>query len=404
MKILLVNKFLYPNGGSETYIFKLGEQLIAMGHEVQYFGMDDPRNIVGNMCKSYSENMDFHNKGLAKLLYPFKIIYSTEARRKIRTVLDDFKPDIVHLNNFNFQLTPSIIYEVKKHHIPIVFTAHDYQLICPNHMCFDIQNDTPCEVCIEKGFGQCVTKKCIHESYVKSLLGTVEARIYKWLKTYRLIDLVICPSAFMQHMMDQNIDLKGRTIALHNFIDKEKSIPQERLQNQKYGLYFGRLEKEKGIETLLAACEDIPEMMMRYAGRGSFEDAIRNSSHSTLLGFLSKEEITKLVSGARFTVCPSIWYENGPFSVMESLRLGVPVIGSRIGGIPELVRDGENGLLFKPGDVKDLKEKLIQIWTDDELYNKLHEGCKGSEVMDIEQYTVQILNIYQKLCENDSFN
>ena len=140
MRILMVNKFLYPNGGSETYIFELGKQLVDMGHEVQYFGMEHKGRIVGNNAQSYTSDMDFHTGGLQKLLYPFKIIYSTEARKKIRLVLQDFEPDVVHLNNINFQLTPSIIYEIrdfeKKHkkHIKIVFTAHDYQWVCPNHM------------------------------------------------------------------------------------------------------------------------------------------------------------------------------------------------------------------------------------------------------------------------------
>ena len=113
MKILLVNKFLYPNGGSETYIFELGKELVRQGHEVQYFGMEHEGRVVGNHAESYTSNMDFHSGKLDKLLYPFKIIYSVEARQKIRAVLDDFSPDVVHLNNINFQLTPSIIYELR---------------------------------------------------------------------------------------------------------------------------------------------------------------------------------------------------------------------------------------------------------------------------------------------------
>ena len=114
MKVLIVNKFLYPNGGSETYIFEIGKQLKKMGHEVDYFGMEHEGRIVGNNAGRYTSSMDFHSGALSRLLYPFKIIYSVEARKKIRLVLDDFKPDVVHLNNFNFQITPSIIYEIRK--------------------------------------------------------------------------------------------------------------------------------------------------------------------------------------------------------------------------------------------------------------------------------------------------
>ena len=140
MRILMINKFLYPNGGSETYIFKLGEYLEMQGHKVEYFGMEHKGRCVGNNVNAYTSDMDFHGGSkLAKLTYPLKTIYSNEARRQIRKVLDDFKPDVCHLNNFNYQLTPSIILEIVKwrkqtgNNCKIIFTAHDYQLICPNH-------------------------------------------------------------------------------------------------------------------------------------------------------------------------------------------------------------------------------------------------------------------------------
>ena len=115
MKILMINKFLYPNGGSETYIFKLGEYLVSKGHEVEYFGMEHKGRCVGNRAEAYTSDMDFHTaSGLKKVSYALKTIYSSEARKKIRLVLDDFKPDVCHLNNFNYQLTPSIIIEIKK--------------------------------------------------------------------------------------------------------------------------------------------------------------------------------------------------------------------------------------------------------------------------------------------------
>ena len=144
MNILLVNKFLHPNGGSETYVFQLGSYLKSIGHEVQYFGMDHPDRCVGNSSDSYTSNMDFHScSGFSKISYAFRTIYSREARRKIRTVLDDFQPDVVHINNFNYQLTPSIIVEVMKwkkersRNCRIVYTAHDFQLVCPNHQLFN---------------------------------------------------------------------------------------------------------------------------------------------------------------------------------------------------------------------------------------------------------------------------
>ena len=144
----MVNKFLYPRGGCETYMLKLSEELKRQGHEIEFFGMYDEKNTVGNSENLYTTNMDFHSTGIARFFYPFKIIYSFEAFKKIGKVLDSFKPDIVHMNNINFQLTPSIIYAIKKRNIPLVQTVHDYQMICPNHLLYSLEEAKPCERCI----------------------------------------------------------------------------------------------------------------------------------------------------------------------------------------------------------------------------------------------------------------
>ena len=210
MKILLVNKVLYPNGGSETYLFGLGKQLQKMGHEVQYFGMEHDGRIVGNRVQSYTSDMDFHKGKLQMLFYPIKIIYSMEARKKIRLVLQDFSPDVVHLNNINFQITPSILYEIKayekerKKPVRIIYTAHDYQWVCPNHMMMIPSTGQMCFACKGGRFSACSKNRCIHNSRIRSLLGTIEAYYYKWRKTYDMVDTIICPSAFMKAQLDTN--------------------------------------------------------------------------------------------------------------------------------------------------------------------------------------------------------
>lgn len=181
MRILFINKFLYPNGGSETYIFKLGDYLQKQGHEVQYFGMEHEGRCVGNAVNAYTSDMDFHGGSkLSKLTYPIKTIYSFEARRKIRMVLNDFKPDVCHLNNFNYQLTPSIILEIQKwrkegNKCRLIYTAHDYQLVCPNHMCNNPNTHENCEKCLDGHYFNCVKGQCIHGSRAKSAIGAFEA-------------------------------------------------------------------------------------------------------------------------------------------------------------------------------------------------------------------------------------
>ena len=227
MKVLMVNKFLYPNGGSETYIFKLGEQLQALGHEVQYFGMEHEGRVVGNHAEVYTADMDFHTGGFKKLLYPLHIIYSTEAKRKMRCVLEDFRPDVVHLNNINFQLTPSVIYAVRAYGkkcgkpVKIVYTAHDYQWVCPNHMMRIPATGEICFACRGGDYKQCSKNRCFHNSRVKSILGTTEAQYYAKRKTYGMVDVIVCPSEFMKKQLDTDPLLADKTVMMYNFIDAD---------------------------------------------------------------------------------------------------------------------------------------------------------------------------------------
>lgn len=399
MKVLIVNKFLYPNGGSETYIFEIGKQLEQMGHQVQYFGMEHEGRIVGNRMESYTSNMDFHTGKLQKLLYPFKIVYSTEARRKIRVVLDDFAPDVVHLNNFNFQLTPSIIYEIrkygkeKKHRVKIVFTAHDYQLVCPNHLMMLPQSGEMCERCLGGHPGNCTKYSCIHGSRVKSVLGSVEGKLYQLLHTYRQIDKVICPSRFMEEKLCTSPDLKGRTVALHNFVDRDKGeIPQK----EDYVLYFGRFCQEKGTKTLLEVCRSLPEIHFVFAGGGPMEAEVSAVPNVENRGFLSGKVLLQTIQKARFSVFPSEWYENCPFSVMETQIYGTPVIASNLGGTPELLQDGKTGELFVGGDAAQLRMKIEALWNDRGRLEKYTENCRKVRFDSVEEYCEKLLKIYQE--------
>lgn len=363
-RILIVNKFLYPNGGSETYIFELGRQLREMGCEVQYFGMEDSRNIVGNKVNSYTANMDFHSGKLSKLLYPFRIIYSRQARKAIRKVLNDFEPDVVHLNNFNFQITPSVLYEIRKYEreqnikIKIIYTAHDYQLVCPNHLMRCPSTNQNCERCAEGAYRNCIRGKCIHSSTVKSILGALEGWVYRRLGAYKMIDTIICPSAFMRRQLDRHPDLKGKTVIKHNFAGNMSEEQRSKTEKEGYVLYFGRYSREKGMETLVKACARLPEIPFAFAGRGECEEQIEQLENVKNLGFLAPEEMKSYIERAKFSICPSECYDNCPLSVMESIQCKTPVLGAAVGGIPELIEAGVSGELFESGNEDELVEKI----------------------------------------------
>lgn len=399
MRILMINKFLYPNGGSETYIFKLGNYLKEQGHEVQYFGMEHEGRCVGNAMNAYTSDMDFHGGSkIAKLTYPFKTIYSREARSKIRKVLDDFKPDVCHLNNFNYQLTPSIILEIRKwskqinKKCKIIFTAHDYQLVCPNHMCNNPNTHENCEKCFGGNFLNCVKGKCIHGSTAKSAIGTMEAIFWKFNGVYKYIDTIICCSEFLKKKMDSNPLFKDKTIVLHNFVDK---VEWENIKKKDYILYFGRFSREKGISTLIEACKELPNVQFIFAGTGPLEEVINGIPNIKNVGFQREEALEKLIREAQFSVYPSEWYENCPFSVMESQMYGTPVLGSNIGGIPELIEVGKTGNLFKSADKNDLKNKISELWDNKEKVKVYSQNCRNISFDTIDEYGKKLMKIYK---------
>lgn len=403
MKILFANKFLYSNGGSETYIFELGKQLEKMGHEVQYFGMEHDRRIVGNRMNSYTSNMDFHTAKLQKLLYPLQIIYSVEARKKIRVVLDDFKPDVVHLNNINFQLTPSIIYEIKKYEkdhntkVKLVATAHDYQWVCPNHMMNIPSTGKNCRLCLKGNYSNCAKNRCIHNSRIKSILGAVESYYYHIRKTYGLVDAVICPSEFMKEQLAHDPVLAPKLCVLRNFIPGEMVREEENTGADKnYVLYFGRYAEEKGIETLLEVCRQLPEIPFVFAGSGPLEEKVNLVKNVKNAGFQSPEKLKEYIGNAKFSVYPSEWYENCPFSIMESQMYKTPVIGAAIGGIPELIRQGENGELFESGNVAELKEKIQMLWNNPDKLQRYRQKCVETPYASVEEYSEKLMKIYRE--------
>lgn len=410
MRILIVNKFLYPNGGSETYIFSLGKQLERMGHEVQYFGMEHEGRIVGNRAGSYTEDMNFHGSGIRKLLYPFQILYSRDARRKIRVVLEDFYPDVVHLNNINFQITPSVIDEIRDFDpkIRIVYTAHDYQWVCPNHTLRIPETGELCQKCIDGAYQNCRQNRCIHNSRLRSTLGTMEAQLYRRRHTYRWVDTIICPSNFMKGMLEHHPDLAGRCIVMHNFLEipsepKISSI-SDRIRTklpERYVLYFGRFDEEKGMKTLLACADKLSGIPFVFAGKGQEEAAVNTLPNGINLGFLQGDELTYVISHAEVSVYPSEWYENCPFSVMESQMYGTPVIASDIGGIPELIEDGRTGFLFKAGDAEELAQTIDKVFHDEAMCRRMSGEClqQAGRFLSLEDYTARLMRIYQGVDE-----
>jgi glycosyltransferase involved in cell wall biosynthesis len=396
MKILMVNKFLYPKGGAETYVLKLGKILQEHGHEVQYFGLANVKNTVGNNAGAYVADMDFGAGIKRNLNAPFRIIYSIEARKKIRKVLDDFRPEIVHLNNIQFHLTPSIILETEKYRrdtgrmVKIIYTAHDYQLICPSHGLFDT-NIQICEKCLGGNYTHCLRTKCVKNSRAKSLLGMLDAYFWKWSKAYTYIDTIICCSEFLKGKLDIQQRFRDKTVALHNFVDSVTALD---VQKEDYVLEFGHLSRDKGTLTLLEVAKRMPDTRFVFAGYGAAEMEIAKVPNAEYVGFKTGKDLEMLIRKAKVSVYPSEWYENCPFSVIESQMYGTPVVGSRMGGIPELIDEDQTGELFEAGNPDELAEKLGKILADPATLLLYEKRCIQKVFETSNSYYEKLMRIY----------
>lgn len=402
MKILFVNKFLYPRGGAETYFLKIGEELARRGHEVEYFGMYDEKNTVGNSLHLATTNMDFHAAGPEKLLYPFRIVYSREAKRKLKEVIAAFGPDIVHFNNINFQLTPSVICAGAECGVPMVQTVHDVQMLCPNHMMMEYHSKKLCEDCMgKKSKWPCVKKRCIHGSLPKSLIGAVEGTLYECSPVYDKVHRFICPSAFLEEKLLNVPRFRGKTVMLHNFLSKVSDAGGG--PKGDYVLYFGRLAEEKGIDRILEACRLLPDIPFVIAGGGPLEDLCKNCTLPNVkyVGFKTGKELEELVAGALFTLHLSIWYENCPLALLESQSLGTPVLCNRIGGIPELVEEGKTGILNDTFTPEAYAETIAALYADKALLSEMAQNClrKRESMMTLERYCDKLLALYTEVTE-----
>lgn len=417
LRVLMVNKFHYPKGGSETYYFAVGEALEEKGNEVAWFAMQDSKNLPCKQSGYFVPASDYNGK-----LSPAKMVreattlaYSPMALNRFERLLEDFRPDVIHLNLIHRQITFSILDApyLREHPVPVVYTAHDYIPVCPNCTMLDGKGEV-CDDCLVGGFSACVKKRCVKGSRAKSWLAAHEAKFLHQKGYYEKIDRIIAPSEFMRNKLIQGGFSERQVVHMQNFAKDEvlewaRNADDMTDWKNPYVLFFGRLSKEKGIDVLVDAFERaLPQMpnniKLVIAGDGPERESLEKKSNDRIVfvGFKQGDELEKLVSGATLACCPSICRENMPYSIVEALAEGTPVVGSRIGGIPELVIEDETGWLAEPGDVDSLAmaiEKATVFAQDTVAYHALQHQCRKYVLAHCEQssYMNRLTDLYKKL-------
>lgn len=393
MKILQVNKFHYPKGGADKYYLNISEELKKKGHQVAVFAMQDDNNLDSGYSNYFSDNINFKKNNIKTAV---KLIYNLNAKKRFEKLIIDFKPDIIHYHNIYHQLSPSILSFARKQGIKSVMHLHDYKLICPNYQLF--VNNKPCTRCKPSKYYHCLLNKCHKNSYLKSALVALEMYIHHpILKIYKKnIDHFISPSQFLKNKFVEFAWDEKRISVLINPVDNNLlSVPEHKEKD--YLLYFGRLSQEKGIEVLIKACLKAKQKL-KIVGTGINYEKKYSSKLIEFLGYRQGKDLGKIISQAKAIVIPSLWYENMPLNLLEALSLSKVVIASRIGGIPEIIKDKINGFLFKAGDSQELAKLISNL----DNYNLSDIKIKAKE--SVKNYTLssnvdQLLNIYSKLKE-----
>lgn len=402
MRILLVNKFHYLRGGSEKYYFELAKLLKSHGHTVAFFSMKNENNIKTGDREYFVDEIDMNTGSKFEAL---NVIYSKKNKALMEKALEEFKPDIVHINNFQRQLSASIIDAVKEKNIPLIMTAHDLNSICPASIM--LYNGEVCEDCITKGYTSCIKKKCIKNSMLKSVLGYIEKKYYDLHKMFCKVDCIISPSEFNKNQL-----LKGKLkcndiTVIHNFVNETEKTDYTLGD---CAFYFGRLSREKGILNLIEAINNIPGARLIIAGDGPERENIQAyikehklENRITLLGYLNQNDIRENIRKCRFVTVPSICFENCPYSILETMEIGKPIIGSKIGGIPELVKDDVNGYTYAYDCVDDLTDKLKILFENDEKVNEFSNNSKRlyKENYSAEAYYNKLMTVYNKYINTD---
>ena len=369
--------------------------------------MSHPDNLPCPDEKYFVPYIDFRELNNRKnLITGYEVlkrsIYSKESQKKIENLLDEVDIDVAHIQNIHGHITPSIFAILKKKNIPVVWTLHDYKLLCPNtHF---LSDGVICEKCKGKRFFNATIHKCKKNSYSASLVASIEAYTHSFMKITDYVDKFISPSEFLKNKFIEFGFTEDKIIVNNNFLSTE-AFSYLKNEGTGYVLYLGQIEKWKGIETLVKTASLLKNIDFKLAGDGSLLNDLQNYvkenniNNIFFLGRKTGNDLQEIIKNSKVVVLPSEWYENFPFSIMETMAAGKPVICSNIGGLPELVTDKVDGFLFKSGNHKELAEKIEILFNDEQLYNSFSMNAyeNAKKKYDAEHHYGKLFDLYNSL-------
>lgn len=414
MRILLVNYRYFVSGGPEKYMFNIKQILESNGHEVIPFSIHSNKNVESEYSKYFVKPIGSRDavyfdecKKTPKVIWQMisRSIYSFEVERAIKKEIKDVKPDIVYTIHFVNKLSPSVLKGAKKMGVPVVSRLSDYFILCPR---FDFMHDKKiCEDCLKCGYISCIKKRCVKGSLFASIIRVSAMKIHNMLRIYDNVDAFITPSEFLKKKMIENGFSASKIHYIPTFTTSKSEIGE--IQIGTYGLYFGRIDEEKGVETVVKAYEMMPDKQVKIMGDDETVEGQKLKKYVSdkriknveFIGHRIGVELENVIKGARFTLIPSIWYDNLPNTALESFQYSKPVIASNIGSLPELVEDEVNGYLFEAGNAKHLAE-IIRLLDEDEKIRIMGaiSRKKLEDKFSSEKHYEALINLFNGLVKN----
>jgi len=411
VRILVANWTWYPSGGDWTYVENSCRLYRQKGHTVVPFSMQDERNYPERYAEHFVSKINYRelneNKTLRNGIHVLsKSIYSFEAKRNLERLLNVVSVDVAHLHNIHHYLTPSIISVFRRRNIPIVWTLHDYTILCPENSF--VSNGSICERCKGGKFYQCTLQRCKKNSLQASFVASLENYVHRFTNVFEAVRYFICPTQFVYDKFVEYGFYKDRLVKLYHCYDVPEPAYSERTQTegeQPYILFVGRLEKIKGVHTLLRAMKELPQIRLKIIGSGSEDNELKRFAdvqrltNVSFLGRLEKNQVLRHMRHCLFSVCPSEWYEVMGFSIIEAMLLTKPVVGSRIGAIPELVLDGVTGLTFEAGNSNDLRDKIAALARDSTSIKKFGSKARDhvSRLVDYDVHYARLTGLFTSM-------
>lgn len=392
MRILVVNKFYYNRGGDCVATMALEKVLKEHGHDVAIYSMSYPQNINNEWSGYFAPEVSFSSSLSGKLKALNRIFKSKEIKTGFSRLLDDFKPDIVHLNNIHSYLSPYVAEIAHKRGVKVVWTLHDYKLICPSYLC--LRHGQVCTDCIKSPLSV-LKNKCMKDSFVQSFVGYIEYIYWNRSVLEKNVDIFITPSNFMRNLMSSAGFNINRIYTLPHYMSRE--ISRQNVKKEDYYCFVGRFSEEKGVRLLINVAKSLPYKLILIGDgplRKDLEYMVDNAENIEFKGFMQWEDLSAVLSKARFLVTPSLCYEVFGLVNIEAQLLGTPVLGANIGGIPETVADGKTGMLFESGNESDLKTKIKKMFETDFDYNEIR--IISEKQYSSETYYSKLISIYGK--------